>query len=256
MSEKQLCVIVPIYKERPSENEYHSIYRAAQVFEEDKKFFILPEGMNYSYYQQQFPSFCYQFFSKRYFRNTISYSRLLLTPMFYRSFKEYQYMLISQPDSILLSEDRAEFDYFIHQGVDYWGAVWEPAITLYRYYGRGVRSLPHLLTQPRRCRVGNGGFSLRRIKACIDLLEKHRVLAYLWGRSGNEDCFFAYQGLDPKNQFTLASPELAERFALESNMKKRLEEGQRVYAVHAWEKYFTRPEELIGYFIEGGDSKI
>jgi len=81
------------------------------------------------------------------------YNILMTRPSFYQEFAEYDYMLVFQTDSLLMCYSPYSIEDFL--GYDYVGAPWK-----------------HF---PENC-GGNGGLSLRRIKAMITVLRNHPYL--------------------------------------------------------------------------------
>ncbi len=86
------------------------------------------------------------------FANRDSYSQLLLSRNFYARFAEWEWLLIVQPDALVLGPDITPW---LEQPWDYIGAPW-----------LGPDGSFH--------RVGNGGLCLRRTAACIRVLEAPR----------------------------------------------------------------------------------
>jgi hypothetical protein len=98
---------------------------------------------------------------------------------------------------------------------------------------------PGIHGHPVTAYVGNGGFSLRRIAACRQLLAEFAEEA-AWFRTynNNEDMFFAVFG-QFSQQFTLPNLRVAGAFAWESRLRRMhaLCEGQLPMAIHAWDRH-------------------
>lgn len=94
--------------------------------------------------------FCVRYFNEQYFDSVKSYNELMLSVDFYRSFREYQYMLIYQLDAFVFED---QLEYWCNKGYDYIGAPWIKANKKFHPT------------------CGNGGFSLRKIDSFIQLLE-------------------------------------------------------------------------------------
>lgn len=239
---KDLCVLIPIYKERPSEIEYAAIKNAIYKLNNfDMKYFG-PKGICLDYY----PKLSYECvdFSKHYFSNVEGYSKLLLSDKFYREFEEYKYILILQPDVWIIRND---FDLSNYREFDYVGAPWPNGLEAYRFSFKGISVLLKFfrsLCKPQICYVGNGGFSLRNVNECRKLIARNWIYARMW-RTG-EDVFFAYFGLRAKKNFNLATIEVAEQFSLEKNAKEKIKKGIIPIGVHAWEKWYP---ELVDEII-------
>lgn len=93
------------------------------------------------------------------------YNDLMTSLTFYDEWKEYEYMLIFQTDTLLFPQSPFQIEHFL--GYDYIGAPWSWA--------------------PEQ-KGGNGGLSLRRIQTMRRCLV---VYPYPRGRGINEDSFFS-----------------------------------------------------------------
>lgn len=142
--ETRVCVIIPVYRAVPSAIELKSIENSCRIFVGRDIYYVAPRGLDMSAYPFQavheFPEF--------YFQSTITYSELCCLHDFYRTFRDYDYMLICQPDCWVF-DDR--LDRFCAMGYDYIGAPWPKM--------RGID----------RDGVGNGGFSLRKVSRFMTL---------------------------------------------------------------------------------------
>lgn len=183
------------------------------------------------------------YFPKKYFKNTLTYSKLLLNKLFYCSFADYEYMLIVQTDALVLGEAE-QLETFMDKNYDYWGARWiEPVEIcsfeveknlkkeLFRYLPECMEK--RIFKNPKFCYVGNGGFSLRNIKKTIALLDENRLHAKMW--QDNEDKFFAYFGQDNHVNYNIAPKSIVDSFSLESTIKESLD-IVNPFGVHAWRK--------------------
>ena len=99
-----------------------------------------------------------------------TYSILLKQPQFYENFLNFSHVLIYQTDALTLKKiPDLYFEY------DYIGAPWT------------------LCNQCARYPAGNGGYSLRNVKAMIKICEQYRDVPFSKGHRGNEDIFFCSQ---------------------------------------------------------------
>ena len=99
-----------------------------------------------------------------------TYSILLKQPQFYENFLNFSHVLIYQTDALTLKKiPDLYFEY------DYIGAPWT------------------LCNQCARYPAGNGGYSLRNVKAMIKVCEQYRDVPFSKGHRGNEDIFFCSQ---------------------------------------------------------------
>ena len=240
---KKICVIIPIYKEKLSEEEAYAVDRSVEVLKNRKLYFVAPAGMNSTWYESKYPQVKWETFATKYFKNIFMYSRLLLSEHFYSRFSEYEYMLVVQPDVWILSEDD-KLDYFMQFSYDYIGAPWKQEEKLYPVIFKGMNHLEKVakkwgipFNQPLMARVGNGGMSLRKISAMLDIIKNHPVAVKISkiSKRNNEDGFLCYY-LNAKDKYRLPTSEFAEQFAAEQTARQLLEEGKIPFSVHAYEK--------------------
>lgn len=147
-------IIIPVYKAVPNENEKLSFNRCLNVLGCHPIIIVAPIGFNSSYYDETSKVYGItlekKYFAESYFTGINGYNRLLLTYEFYSCFNEYEYMLIYQLDAYVF---RDELIKWCDLGFDFMGA---PLIG--RYSDIEFSNF---------MRVGNGGFSLRKIGTFI-----------------------------------------------------------------------------------------
>lgn len=190
---KDVCIIIPIYKELPTGNEIRSIMRCMDVMSGRDIAYIAPDGFDASAY----PNAKVETFDSRYFRSREGYSELCCSSELYARFSGYCYVMIYQPDCWIFRdclEDIMLLDY------DYIGAPW--------YGCRDVRTMNKLPDGT----VGNGGLSLRKVSTFLRLAKEGE-----W--SHPED---AYWCIDRGSELRLAPEEIAVLFSLEHNPAKGL----------------------------------
>lgn len=241
MNKDNICIVIPIYKKSITQYEELSIQRIKEALSDYDIYFVTFKDLDLLLYKK-FSPVKIHYFPRKYFCNVQSYSRLLLSPLFYLKFIRYRYMCIIQPDALILGtgkqlEDWANLQY------DYVGAPWKKSIFLHRFEPGdhfwilelfpGIKE--KLMGNGSWCHVGNGGLSLRNIRSTIKLLLRHVISRLCWYE--NEDLFFSYFGIHDKKGYRLPSRELAKQFAVETTARADLEKGIRPFGVHAWEKY-------------------
>lgn len=227
-----LCIVVPVYQEKISDDENLSLESLCKNASEEDIFFIAPEGLDVDNYQKW--GWRYVFFPKKYFVSVDGYTRLLLSPSFYKKFEKYEYMLICQTDALLL-KPIAEIVPFLKSGYDYFGAPWPDGNRIYSYSFKGISAFTKFL-HPQTCSVGNGGFSLRNIPNTIALLNEKKKYIRIW--NAGEDCFFAYHGLKNDCGFRVAPLQLAYDFAVEKDAEEQIIKGRMPFGIHAWKKFY------------------
>ncbi len=154
---KTVAIVVPMYKEKLSENEKISIKHLLHFLGNYDKYFITPKKLRTNH-----PEFKIIKFNNKYFKNTKTYSKLLLTKNFYKKFNDYKYILIYQLDALVFSD---QLLYWCNKNYDYIGAPW---------INSEMKKLNHNYNKPDHC--GNGGFSLRNIKNSIKTLENYKKI--------------------------------------------------------------------------------
>lgn len=251
--ENEVCVVIPVYKEKLDSDEVKAVRQCIRKLQKLKMFFIAPAELNVCWYKRNFPD--WEILNSIYWKKpkVEYYNKMLLNSSFYKLFSRYSYIFLYQTDGYILG-DTERLKEFCQKGYDYWGAPWYTpwgGQEICRWSFRGVEHIPYMSSHivPRVCYVGNGGVSLRKTSACINLLQNKWFEAKIWYE--NEDKFFAYHGMDGEGKLFLLPPaEEAEKFALELEMKDRIMKGRVPFAVHAWKKHFPEMIMRLGEDIE------
>lgn len=248
--EHEVAVVIPVYKTDLSEYETISLDRSLKIFCGQKIIILSPRGLplerikllNAINYEVQ----CFQESS---FTSIESYSRLLLSSDFYIRFIKYKFILIYQLDAFVFSDQLIDW---CRQSYDYIGAPWFGVDWFSEHHKPGLGNFwGHLGIQ--KCMVGNGGFSLRRIRSFLFALLVLKERAENW--THNEDLFWSFEVPNNLPFFTRPSVEEALKFSFELNPKECFAANNRLlpFGCHAWEKYdidFWRPKfAAYGYQI-------
>lgn len=159
-SKNMCCIVIPVYKEKLSQDECISLMQCLNVLKNYDIYIITFNELNLQNYISIFDKSqkklrC-QYFDKQYFVSTQSYNRLMLNKDFYKKFDSYKYMLIYQLDAFVFKDCLIEW---CNKGFDYIGAPW-----FVDYDTSEIINIPFLEYS------GNGGFSLRNIKKMYKLL--------------------------------------------------------------------------------------
>lgn len=198
---KRIVVVIPIYKETPNFFEKVSLQQVSKVLGDYDKILIMPDNVldnNYSFIKGH----TVIRFDNKFFASRSSYSRLLLSPGFYNRFIDYEYMLVYQPDAFIIQDD---LEKFIKKKFDYIGAPcgWQDSpLGLYQVY--------------------NGGFSLRRIESCINVLQE-QLMSIMEGDAFENKCldyednFFSYCGYNKHISFSVAPLHIAASFSVQND---------------------------------------
>jgi len=156
MNKKEICIVIPIYKETLNVFEIQSVEQCIKVLSDYMIHFVCPVELNVDFYKEKFPEIkSFTFFEMNYFKSIEGYNKLMLSPVFYKAFDGFEYMLVYQTDCYVF---RDELLTWANKGYDYIGGVWFEDYHLSPYKGAKVWF------------AGNGGFSLRKIESLYKLL--------------------------------------------------------------------------------------
>lgn len=237
-------VAIPIYRSWLDEVEEIALQRACDVLGNSPLVIVKPESLDLSDIAQRYPALSLKSFPDHYFKGIAGYNRLMLSYEFYSAFDDAQYVLIYQLDAYVFTD---ELKAWCEKGYDYVAAPWLkrplykwPIISswmrfmLKRAHSSGKRSKQDLYDK-----VGNGGFSLRKVESFKRVLSEQRkqvehYLAQPRHHLYNEDVFWA---LEPK-EFNYPSPAEAIKFSFDKypSYCYRLNGCMLPFGCHAWYK--------------------
>lgn len=228
-----LVIAIPIYKKEFDLEEQSLVDRMFTIFASREIVFVAPQNLDKAYYLARYPSAKLSAFPDHFFESVQGYSRLLLSAQFYETFCEKDFLLISQPDVYVFRDD---LDLWLQKPYDYIGAPWPKGFSININIGRfaNVPGGTVLSTF-----VGNGGFSLRKIKKCLDMLEQDYEVAQWFSATGsNEDLFFSLIGM-AKVDFIIPNIIESSLFSMETDPAKLFQLNGKVLpmAAHAFKKY-------------------
>lgn len=159
-------VVIPIYRSILSDKEIISLTQCCKILSAHDLYLISPASLNCDKYYENAHQYGVELhretFAEQFFNGIRGYNQLCMTPSFYERFRSYDYMLIYQLDAYVF---RDELDSWCNKGYDYIGAPW------FEKYGSHEEG-------NQLWRVGNGGFSLRKIDWFIRFLNCKRL--YGW----------------------------------------------------------------------------
>ena len=206
----KVSVVIPIYQNRWSENENLSLAQAIKILSRYPIVIVKPQSLDLSFIQNIYPQVTFENFDDKYFQGISGYNSLMLSTVFYERFLQYDYVLIYQLDAWVF---RDELEYWCDKGYDYIGAPW---IVKPKYNLLPMRIFAWLKTkyykltgkifvqEMRKNKVGNGGFSLRKIQSFYRAtLERTDKIEYFLEQPRikgktifNEDFFWAVENPD------------------------------------------------------------
>ena len=235
---KEVAVVIPYYHNQLTEFETLSYRNCLDTLYNYPIILVIPEGMSIEEHPLK-SNIIYEVVPKQWMESVDSYNQTMLSKEFYNRFVQYRYILIFQLDAFVFSDSLMQF---CNYDYDYIGAPWLFGMKYLKTLKKGVWY------------VGNGGFSLRKVSAFLDVLNKENTSCV----NVHEDIFWA--SCDSKD-FRVAPVEIALTFAFERDVRKcyLLNNNKLPFGCHAWEKYdfqFWRPIfEERGYYIQTQLSK-
>ena len=195
---KDVAVIIMSYRSPLTEFEQISFERCINVFSKRDIFLVSPWDIpkdEYIKMNNNKANITFFNFDPKWFKSTVTYSKMLMQKWFYKLFLDYKYILIYQLDCYAFQDN---LDYFMGLDYDYYGAPWVWC-NVFR-------------------RVGNGGFSLRKVSAMLENLEERNDLDYINSDECNdliEDFAYCTSFYPLKN---ICPFEIADKFSFETNI--------------------------------------
>ncbi len=211
----EVAVVVPYYHDRLSETEMISLEQCFRILYRYPIILVMPDTIDRIDYPIN--SACRVVkVKKQWMQSIASYNQMMLSIEFYKIFKDFKYILIYQLDAFVFRDDLRKF---CDMGYDYIGAPWIFGGKYFRDTNITVRY------------VGNGGLSLRNVKASILMLERNP--ADILGMP--ED---VYWSMCDRVGFCVAPPQIAIQFSIDGMAKKTIElnDDKLPFGCHAWKK--------------------
>jgi len=257
-------IIIPVYKITLTNFELISLCQCLKVLNKYDIYVVTYKELDLNIILNVFQKYnviChFKIFDKSYFESISGYNHLMLSLDFYTRFRKYKYMLIYQLDAYVF---RDELDYWCKKGYDYIGAPW------FEEYGTFEDG-------KKLWKVGNGGFSIRKIDSFIRLISfkgpilkpyiifksidlkkstnllriisfsiakcfgyKNNISYLIRQNEENEDCFWTLTFEHSWVKIKIAPLDLAIEFAFEKSPAYLFNQKnyKLPFGCHAWEKY-------------------
>lgn len=230
MGIQRMAICIPTYREKPLLLDIIALERNIQAFYNRKIYFLVPKGLNTSWYEEVFKDLEIIRFDKAWFASMEAYNQMLMNLEFYRNLANMglDFILICQLDVWVFHDSINDF---VDLHYDYIGAP-----TLVRMNEQGE---PELFG-------ANGGFSLRHVSTFMRILDAHKVEADQW--TGNEDEFFSFCGEKYPKEFRVAPKDIAMRFAFDRFSRYMYRKNQKRLPM-AWHGWLTYDPEFSHRFI-------
>ncbi len=236
-SKKLVAIAVPLSNRMAfTEDERISLRHLLHYLPGYDRYFIIQEGLA----PLKDYGFKLMHFNRQYFGSVQAHRKLLFSKGFYDRFAEYEFILIHHLDALVFSD---QLKYWCEKNYDYIAPPWIPH-----------KDAPYAGMSEYEGKVGNGGFSLRRIEGFLGVLKSGRlwrdpavrirkvlkspghplrkaisvlkalrnflpvyngVRQELDGYSAPEDHFWSNRAIHYNPEFLIAPPEQALKFAFE-----------------------------------------
>jgi hypothetical protein len=240
---KEVAVVIPVYRSQMTSYEEISFDRCLKVLGHYPIILMAPHGLDLTNYLRAAPKAEARRLAASHFENVQSYSRLMLNKSFYDRFVDYRYILLYQLDAFVFSDQLSDW---CARGFDYIGAPWidMPEMQQLASETGPIRRAFPGWAKRLNTTVGNGGFSLRKVRKFRLWLSAMGSKAREWPY--NEDAFWGLYAASFHPLFKVPRFEQALKFAFELNPAKCFEVNNHElpFGCHAWEKYdidFWRP---------------
>ncbi len=256
-----VTVVIPIYKTELSAIERWAVARNLSVLAPNREIAIVcPQDLDITPLDSLMglnSNRCrIERFAPAFFDGRLGYNQLMLSQDFYSRLGNSQFIVVCQTDVVLFHDN---LDYWCSLNYDYIGAPWLPAPGDVEGWNLARRAIYKLRRGWARLRggfhpvllkwkVGNGGFSLRRVEAMLQVLDQHPdKMAEIAKNANHTACFEDVVWSVRVNELwpaTLNIPDYvtAARFAFEGHpeMAMRCTNGELPMGAHAFYRHRNR----------------
>jgi hypothetical protein len=264
----KVAIIIPFYQATLSGFEKMALAQCEKVLPNYPKIAIKPKHLTLPVELNNYNFIDVISFDDKYFDDIQGYNELMLSEVFYSAFLKYNYILIHQLDAFVFKND---LTYWCNQDYDYLGAPWlrkkdyphflkafvtKSLIYLYTRFNITKHGVPSKKQFDNK--VGNGGFSLRRVSKFNSLCLSMRPQIQLYLKKNehqfHEDAFWSVEVNRKKRTLNIPDYKIGLKFSFELAPERalKLNSNQLPFGCHAWDKHidFWRPIfKKMGYDI-------
>jgi len=247
MDKKAAKIVIPVYKEYFGELEEKSFLQCCKVLKDYEIVIVHPEGLVCAYLTEKYNNLSFKSFSKLYFATIDGYNELLLSSIFYESFLDSEYMLIYQLDAFVFRDDLMKW---CQKGYDYIGAPWIATSTdsfgmnIFNKVARLFRSKKKNAREQTFFKVGNGGFSLRKVASHHNIAkQQQQFIKDVLNETDKkiyaiEDVFWSLKAIEFDPNFKIPDYKEAVYFAIDRkpNLAMKLTNNELPFGCHAINK--------------------
>lgn len=255
----KVAIIIIAHRASITVYERISLLQCLKVFASRPIFIVCPKNMDITQYKDISSRINFDFIPPYWQKDYRSFNRLKILPFLYKRYIDYDYLLFYELDAFVF---RDELDFWMSMDYDYIGAPWKSG------WDNADEDSPFI-------GVGNGGFSLRKVKSHIRVLQSFsyvdnpKVLAQVWFKRnflakvvtipffildltvrnntyflfnsyrGNEDVFWGQVANGNVNWFNVAPIDDALKFSFETHPHSLYLMNQQnlPFGCHGWWKY-------------------
>jgi len=252
----KVAVVIPVYKPALSRHEQLSLKQCCKVLGSHPIVLIKPHSLPAEKFRVFKDDLRVESFDDHWFRNVSGYNQLMLCSDFYARFIDYDYILIYQLDAFVFRDD---LSYWCKKNYDYIGAPWlappikASAIKRFKHTRLQHKAYTRNTMQPGTIlpvdlqfvnKVGNGGFSLRKVRKFYEICLKERQMIDFYNRHNthhffNEDVFWSLEVNRRRRRLKIPGYKEASAFSIEFNPEYAftLTKGKLPFGCHAWDLY-------------------
>jgi hypothetical protein len=240
----KLVLVTPTHKSTLSLLEINRLRITLTHNPLTQHYFLVPESLQLSNLKNNFPSSKFIKYADNFFESKMAFNSFMLTPYFYESLMNYDYILMCELDSLIVKN----IEPILVNNFTYLGAAWNPSIYLTEHLGKLYRRKIRIpFGKIHQLQSGNGGLSLRNTNKIYEILTL-ALKSKFFAREINE---FRNINWDVLTVFMLKKfgiPPLlkstADKFFIETT-KTGLYNYDEVYGFHALRRYDPLLEDKI-----------
>lgn len=247
MQKNKTIITIPIYKTELSHWEEISLQQGLSILQEHPIVLISPKSLDVEEFQYKYGIKDIIRFDDIFFKNIDGYNRLMLSPLFYEQFLDYEYILVYQLDAYVFSDKLQEW---CAKGYDYIGAPWIPSAKYNKNWNKAELIISQFFarmfliynSRSNYFKTGNGGFSLRNTDTCFKITKSDRkeINKFLSRQSYHyaEDIYWGIHANRVKQRLSIPHYTEAISFAFENNpdLLYKYNNEQLPFGAHAWYK--------------------
>lgn len=243
----EVAVVIPIYKSELEQFELIALEQCFKVLKNHPIIIIKPSGLLLKSEQFDFDKVTQISFPDSYFKSALTYNELMLSFNFYESFLDYKYILIYQLDAFVFKDDLI---FWCNKNYDYIGAPWiasssnNPFVVFLNKILSVFESKQKKERKKIFFKVGNGGFSLRKVASHYQISKENAnyINELLTSQRGTldaiEDVFWSIKAIDFLPSFKIPDYKEALNFAIDRKPKFafKLNNNQIPFGCHGIDK--------------------